>query len=153
MKDFEVMSRIAEVTFMVLAHPDVPAKNLPELLAYAKANLESSAVATDGPRQFSGMIAAWINKLAGTKMPTCLTRRCRRASRMCSPGAWQFLILAVPAAKGHVAAGKLKPLAVSSLKRLPEYPDVQAMAETIPGLRFRRLVRAGGADRRPAGDS
>ena len=38
MKDFAVISRIAEVTFMVLAHPDVPAKNLPELAAYAKAN-------------------------------------------------------------------------------------------------------------------
>ena len=37
-KDFTVISRIAEVSFMVLAHPDVPAKNLAELFAYAKAN-------------------------------------------------------------------------------------------------------------------
>src|SRR2546430_219588 len=68
MKDFAVISRIAEVTFTVLAHPDVPAKNLPELFAYAKANPDKLAIATDGPRRFSGMIAAWLNKLAGTSI-------------------------------------------------------------------------------------
>src|SRR6478609_6873279 len=49
MKDFTVISRIAEVTFTVLAHPDVPAKNLPELSAYANANPDKLAIATDGP--------------------------------------------------------------------------------------------------------
>src|SRR4029078_1012184 len=68
MKDFTVISRVAEVSFMVLAHPSVPAKNLPELFAYAKANPDKVAVATDGARRFSGMIAAWLNKLAGTKI-------------------------------------------------------------------------------------
>jgi len=38
MKDFTPISSIAEVSFMVLAHPSVPAKSLPELIAYAKAN-------------------------------------------------------------------------------------------------------------------
>ena len=65
-KDFTAISSIAEVSFMVLAHPSVPAKTLPELIAYAKAEPEKLAVATDGARRFSGMIAAWINKLAGT---------------------------------------------------------------------------------------
>src|SRR4029078_11472401 len=67
-KDFTVISRVAEVTFMVLAHPDVPAKNLAELFAYAKDNPEKIAVATDGARRFSGMVAAWLNKLAGTNI-------------------------------------------------------------------------------------
>ena len=40
------------------------------------------------------------------------------------------------AAKGHIAAGKLKPLAVTSLKRLPEYPDVPAVSEMFPGFDF-----------------
>ena len=51
-------------------------------------------------------------------------------------GRIQLVIIAVPAAKGHVAAGKLRPLAVTSLKRLPEYPDVQAVSETFPGFDF-----------------
>ena len=42
-KAFDVVSNIAEVSFMILAHPDVPAKTLPELVAYAKAESRQAA--------------------------------------------------------------------------------------------------------------
>jgi tripartite-type tricarboxylate transporter receptor subunit TctC len=135
-KDFTVISRIAEVTFMVLAHPDVPAKNLPELFAYAKDHPDKIAIATDGARRFSGMIAAWLNKLAGTKMSYVPYTQMTQGIQDVLAGRVQIVIIAVPAAKGHVAAGKLRPLAVTSLKRLPEYPDVQAVSETFPGFDF-----------------
>ena len=120
MKDFAVISRIAEVSFMVLAHPDVPAKNLPELIAYAKANPDKLAVATDGARRFSGMIAAWLNKLAGTQMSYVPYTQMTQGIQDAIAGRVQLVIIAVPTAKGHVAAGKLRPLAVTSLKRLPD---------------------------------
>ena len=135
-KDFTVISRIAEVTFMVLAHPDVPAKNLPELIAYAKANPDKLAVATDGARRFSGMIAAWLNKLAGTNISYVPYTQMTQGVQDALAGRVQLIIIAVPTAKGHVAAGKLRPLAVTSLQRLPEFPDVQAVAETFPGFDF-----------------
>ena len=135
-KDFTVISRIAEVTFMVLAHPDVPAKNLPELIAYAKANPDKLAVATDGARRFSGMIAAWLNKLAGTNISYVPYTQMTQGVQDSLAGRVQLIIIAVPTAKGHVAAGKLRPLAVTSLQRLPEFPDVQAVAETFPGFDF-----------------
>ena len=135
-KDFTVISRVAEVTFMVLAHPDVPAKNLPELFAYAKANPDKIAVATDGARRFSGMVAAWLNKLAGTNISYVPYTQMTQGIQDVLAGRVQLVIIAVPAARGHVAAGKLRALAVTSLKRLPEYPDVQAVAETFPGFDF-----------------
>jgi tripartite-type tricarboxylate transporter receptor subunit TctC len=135
-KDFTVISRIAEVTFMVLAHPDVPAKNLPELIAYAKANPDKLAVATDGARRFSGMIAAWLNKLAGTSIAYVPYTQMTQGVQDALAGRVQLIIIAVPTAKGHVAAGKLRPLAVTSLRRLPEFPDVPAVAETFPGFDF-----------------
>ncbi len=135
-KDFTVISRIAEVSFMVLAHPDVPAKNLAELFAYAKANPDKVAVATDGARRFSGMIAAWLNKLAGTNIPYVPYTQMTQGVQDVLAGRVQLIIIAVPAAKGHVAAGKLRPLAVTSLQRLPEFPGVPAVAETFPGFDF-----------------
>ena len=135
-KDFTVISRIAEVTFMILAHPDVPAKNLNELIAYAKANPDKLAVATDGARRFSGMVAAWLNKLAGTSISYVPYTQMTQGIQDALTGRVQLAIVAVPAAKGHVAAGKLKALAVTSLNRLPEFPDVQAVAETFPGFDF-----------------
>ena len=135
-KDFTVISRIAEVSFMVLAHPDVPAKNLPELLAYAKANPDKLVVATDGARRFSGMVAAWLNKLGGTNISYVPYTQMTQGVQDVITGRVQLIILNVPIAKGHIAAGKLRPLAVTSLTRLPEFPDVPAVAETFAGFDF-----------------
>jgi tripartite-type tricarboxylate transporter receptor subunit TctC len=135
-KDFTVISRIAEVTFMVLAHPDVPARNLPELITYAKANPDKLAVATDGARRFSGMVAAWLNKLAGTNISYVPYTQMTQGIQDVLAGRVQLVIIAVPAARGHIAAGKLRALAVTSLQRLPDFPDVQAVAETFPGFDF-----------------
>jgi tripartite-type tricarboxylate transporter receptor subunit TctC len=121
---------------LVLAHPSVPANNLPELFAYAKANPDKVAVATDGARRFSGMVAAWLNKLAGTNISYVPYTQMTQGIQDVLAGRVQLVIIAVPAAKGHVAAGKLRPLAVTSLKRLPEFPDVAAVAETFPGFDF-----------------
>lgn len=135
-KDFTVISRIAEVSFMVLAHPDVPVKNLPELFAYAKANPDKVSVATDGARRFSGMIAAWLNKLGGTRISYVPYTQMTQGIQDALSGRVQLIIIAVPTAKGHIAADNLRPLAVTSLKRLPEFPDVPAVSETFPGFDF-----------------
>ena len=88
---------VAKGPFIVLAHPSVPAKTLAELFAYDKANPGKLTFATDGPRNFSG-------------------------------------ILAVPSAAPHIASGALRPLAVSSLQRLPNYPDIPSIGDTFPGV-------------------
>jgi tripartite-type tricarboxylate transporter receptor subunit TctC len=131
-----VISRIAEVTFTVLAHPEVPAKTLPELFAYAKANPDKLAIATDGPRRFSGMIAAWLNKLAGTNISYVPYTQMTQGLQDVIAGRVQLMILAFPAAKGQVASGKLRALAVTSPNRMPELPDVPAVAEIFPGFDF-----------------
>jgi tripartite-type tricarboxylate transporter receptor subunit TctC len=136
MKEFAVISNIAEVSFMVLAHPSVPAKSLAELIAYAKANPDKLQIATDGPRRFSGLIAAWINKLAGTSISYVPYVQMTQGIQDVIAGRVQLVILAVPAARGHIAAGKLVPLAVTSAKRLAGFPNVPAVSETFPGFDF-----------------
>ena len=148
MKDFTVISRIAEVTFMVLAHPSVPAKNLPELIAYAKANPDKLQIATDGARRFSGMIAAWLNKLAGTNISYVPYTQMTQGIQDVIAGRVQLVIIAVPAAKGHIAAGKLRPLAVTSAQAAAGISRRAGGRRDLPGLRFRRLVCA--RPRRPA---
>lgn len=136
MTAFDVISNIAQVSFMVLAHPSVPANSLPELIAFAKANPDKLTVATDGARRFSGLIAAWINKLAGTKMSYVPYVQMTQGVQDALAGRVELIILAVPAARGHIAAGSLKPLAVTSAKRLDAYPNVPAVAETFAGFDF-----------------
>jgi tripartite-type tricarboxylate transporter receptor subunit TctC len=49
-------------------------------------------------------------------------------------GRVQLTVLAVPSAAPHIASGALRPLAVTSLKRLSNYPDVPAIGETFAGV-------------------
>lgn len=58
LKDFVPISMVANGVFLVLSHPGVPATTLPELFALAKADPAKLSFATDGPKNFSGMIAA-----------------------------------------------------------------------------------------------
>ena len=136
MKAFDPISSIAEVSFMLLAHPSVPAKTLPELIAYAKANPDKLQIATDGPRRFSGLVAAWINKLAGTSISYVPYVQMTQGIQDVIAGRIPLVILAEPAAKGHVLAGSLNALAVTAAKRLAAFPDVPTVAETFPGFDF-----------------
>src|SRR5262245_42770080 len=135
-KDFEPISSIAEVSFMLVAHPDVPATSLPELIALAKAQPGKLTVATDGARRFSGMIAAWINKLAGTRIDYVPYVQMTQGIQDVLAGRVQLAILGAGTAQGHIAAGALRPLAVTSARRLPDFPAVATVAETFPGFDF-----------------
>jgi tripartite-type tricarboxylate transporter receptor subunit TctC len=82
------------------------------------------------------MIAAWINKLAGTQISYVPYTQMTQGVQDVLTGRVQLLVIAAPAARGHVMAGKLRALVVTSAKRLTDYPDVPAVAETFPGFDF-----------------
>jgi tripartite-type tricarboxylate transporter receptor subunit TctC len=136
MKHFTAISSIAEVSFMLLAHPSVPANTLPELIAYAKSAPDQLAVATDGQRRFSGMIAAWIDKLAGTRMSYVPYLQMTQGVQDALAGRVQLIILNSGQARGHIASGALRPLAVTSAQRLADFAAVPTVAETFPGFDF-----------------
>jgi tripartite-type tricarboxylate transporter receptor subunit TctC len=135
-KDFVPVARVAEIAFAVMAHPSVPAKNLQELFALAKAQPEKYVFATDGQRRFSGMIVAWLNKLAGTNIVQVPYKAQTQGVQDAIAGRVHLIILGVPNARPLIADGRLKPLAVTSLKRVESMPDVPTVAETFPGFDF-----------------
>src|SRR4051794_14300676 len=67
LKDFAPVGKVAEGPFLVLVNKDVPAASLPQLVELAKRSPGQLTFATDGPRNFSGMLAAWIGKLSGAE--------------------------------------------------------------------------------------
>jgi tripartite-type tricarboxylate transporter receptor subunit TctC len=136
MKDFVPVVQVAEVSFMVMANPKVPAKNLTEFIALAKAQPGKFTIATDGLRRFSGMIVSWISKLAGIQILQVPYTAQRQGVQDAIGGNVDLIILAVPAARGHIASGKLRPLAITSLKRAPEFPDVPAVSGLYPDFDF-----------------
>jgi len=135
-KDFVPVGRIAEVAFVILAHPSLPANNLAELVALAKKDPDKLTFATDGERRFSGMIVAWINKLAGTKIVQVPYKKQSEGVRDTITGLVQLVIVAVPGSRQLVATNKLKALAVTSRQRSPAFPDVPTVGETFAGFEF-----------------
>ena len=133
-KDFVAVSMVAKNPFLILANPSVPANNLSELVAYDKANPGKLTFATDGQRNFSGILATWLNKVSGANILQVPYATMPQGVQDTLAGRTQLTILAIPSAAPHVSRGALKPLAVSWTKRLPLYPQVQSISETFPGV-------------------
>ena len=81
MKDFAPISRIGSYTLLLVVNPDVPAKSVAELIAYAKANPGKLTFASGNT---SGIVAGeTLKRWAGSTSCTCRTRACRRRSTTC----------------------------------------------------------------------
>ncbi len=135
-KDFAPVGKVADGPFLLLAHPSVPARTLPELIAYAKANPGKLSIATDGSRNFSGLIAAWINKLAGADIQMVPYTNMPQGVQETLAGRVQLVIIAIPSASGFIKDKALIPIAISTKARAPGYEEIAPIAETFPGFDF-----------------
>jgi tripartite-type tricarboxylate transporter receptor subunit TctC len=135
-KDFTPVALIGRSTFMVLVNPNVPAKTLGDLIALEKGKPGSLSFASDGPRNLSGMLGAWLNKIAGMHMVQVAYANIPQGVQDTLAGRTQVVILSITAAAPLVHGNQLRPLAVSTAKRVPGYEDVPPVADTLPGFDF-----------------
>jgi tripartite-type tricarboxylate transporter receptor subunit TctC len=135
-KDFTPVANIARVPFFIMVNPEVEAKTLPDLIALEKKKPGLLSVATDGQRNFSGMLTSWISKLAGINLTQVPYTAMPSGIQDALAGRVQVAILAVPSAAPHMAQGKLRAVATSSAQRVPGFDQVQPIADTYPGFDF-----------------
>ena len=146
-KDFVPVGKVADGPFLLLANPDVAAKTLPELIVLAKSDPGKLTFATDGPRNFSGMIAAWINKLAGTEIEQVPYARMPQGIQDTIAGRVQLTILDSFGGAIHserfIAAARDQHEATRA--RIREY---SARRRHFSGIRFQRVDGSRSAERR-----
>lgn len=135
-KDFTPVANIARVPFFIMVNPEVEAKTLPELVALEKKKPGALSVATDGQRNFSGMLTAWISKLGGVNLTQVPYTAMPSGIQDALAGRVQVVILAVPSAAPQMQQGKLRAIATSSAQRVPGFDQVQPIADTYPGFDF-----------------
>ncbi len=132
-KDFTPIAELALVTNTMVVHPSVPASNLKEFIAYAKANPDNVAYASAGQGSTNHLSAVLFEKAAGVKMMHIPYRGGAPAVLDTVAGRTQVLFSAGTQTLPHVQSNKLKLLAVTEAQRSPLLPDVPTVAETLPG--------------------
>ena len=129
-KDFESIGTVASLPQILVANPMVPASTVAELVALAKAKPELLAYASVGNGS-PGHLAGELFKLrTGTQMTHIPYRGGGPAVTDVISGQVPLLWVSIPAAAQFAKTGKLKALAVSTLKRSAAFPDVPTVQET-----------------------
>jgi tripartite-type tricarboxylate transporter receptor subunit TctC len=130
-KDFDSVSLIGTVPFVLVVNPEVPAKSLPELIALAKKSpLRYGSAGAGASEHLSGFR---FTQLTGTKMLHVPYKGIAQAIADTISKEVHLTYPVLPAALPHVKSGRVRALGVTSPKRNALLPDVPAIAELVPG--------------------
>jgi tripartite-type tricarboxylate transporter receptor subunit TctC len=128
-KDFVPVALITVATNVIAIHPSVPANNLGEFIAYAKANPGKLSYASQGNGSLSHIGTEMFKLQTKTSMVHIPYRGSGPALQDVLSGQVQVFITTPPSVMGQVQVGKLKGLAVAGKSRHPGLPAVPTTAE------------------------
>jgi tripartite-type tricarboxylate transporter receptor subunit TctC len=125
---------------VVVVAEATPVRTPQELIAYAKANagkLTFSSSGVGNPQQLAGEL---MNMMAGTNVLHVPYRGAAPAVTDVATGAVTMSFTSLAAAQGLMQSGKLRAVAVTSLERMPQLPDVEPLQSGAPGLKGYELL-------------
>lgn len=132
-KSFAPVSLVASTAQILLANPSVPAKGLGEVLALAKASPNKYNYGSAGNGSTTHLAGELLFSMAGVKLTHIPYKGGALALTDTIAGQIQYMFFTVPPALPHIKAGRVRAIAVTSLKRFPGMPDVQAASEVVKG--------------------
>ncbi len=140
-KDFVPVALLTAATNMITAHPSVPANNLREFIAYAKANPGKLNYASQGNGSLAHVGTELFGITTGIDMVHVPYKGSGPAIQDVLGGQVQVFVTTPPSVMGHVQAGKLKAFAVTGKNRHPGVPNVPTVAEAgLPGFELEAWV-------------
>jgi tripartite-type tricarboxylate transporter receptor subunit TctC len=128
-KDLVPVTTVAIFPDVLVAAARVPAKTLPELIAYAKANAGKVNCGSAGNGTTRHLSCELFNTAAGIKAEHVPYKGTGPATTALLGGEIDYIFEALGSASQHIRSGKLKPIAVTSSKRSPSFPDIPTAVE------------------------
>ena len=132
-RDLEPVSGLVLLPLVLVVNPSVPAKTLPEFIAYAKANPGKINFASVGSGAATDVAGELFNMMAGVHMVNVPYRSSYLPDLL--SGQVQSSFTPILQTISFIRAGKLRPLAVTDSVRLKVLPDVPTVAEFVPGYK------------------
>ncbi|MEY3762225.1 MAG: hypothetical protein RL281_830 [Pseudomonadota bacterium] len=133
-KSFTPVGKLVDSAYVLLVNPKVPANNVAEFIALAKASPDKIHYASSGNGSSQHLMGGMFAAMAGVKMKHVPYKGSGGAANDLVAGVVESSFAGVPNAMAQVPAGRLKALAVTTSKRIPQLPDVPTMQEAgVPG--------------------
>jgi tripartite-type tricarboxylate transporter receptor subunit TctC len=136
-RDFAPIVHTGTLYSMIMAIPSVPANSMQEVLALLKSKPESLTLGTYGSINLASMVGRWAKARLGAAFYFIPYKSASQALQAAVAGDVQVVGYALGQAGTLVKAGKMKPLAINSDKRLAAFPNVPTLKETGIDVGFR----------------
>jgi tripartite-type tricarboxylate transporter receptor subunit TctC len=128
-RDFAPVTLLAKVPNVFVIHPDVPAKNFQEFVAYAKANPGKLNYGSAGNASAGHLAMEYLKLVTGMFITHIPYRGTGPQLTDLLAGRTQASSAGMPALGAHIRSGKLRAIAVGTQQRIPAMPDVPTVAE------------------------
>src|SRR3954469_18287998 len=133
MRDIAPVICAARLAYVVVVHPSVPAKTIPEFIAYARANPGKINYGSAGPGTPQNIACELFKMMTGVELVHVPYRGGAPAVTDLVGGHLHVIFCPVSESIEQIKAGKLRPLAVTTAKRLDVLPDVPTVGDFVPG--------------------
>jgi len=140
LKDFIGVTTLARQVGMLVVHPALPVKNGKELIALAKKRPGELVYASAGNGSYVHLSMALMAEMAGIRMVHVPYKGGGPAGTALIAGETQAMLATIGTLFPHIMSKRLRPIGVATDKRVPQFPDVPAIAEFVPGYDFTAWV-------------
>jgi tripartite-type tricarboxylate transporter receptor subunit TctC len=148
-RDIAAVACFNRVPNVMTVNKDVPSKNVAEFIEYVKANPGKVNMASSGNGTSVHLSGEMFMAMTGTKMQHVPYRGAAPAITDMLGGQVQVIFDNMPSIIQHIRAGSLRALGVTTARRSAQLPDVQAIAETVPGYEASALFGIGAPKNTP----
>ena len=148
-RDIQPVASILRVPVVMMVNPSVPAKTLPEFIAYAKANPGKINMSSPGIGSVNHVAGELFKMMAGVDLVHVPYRGSQFPDLL--GGQVQVTFNPMPASLDFIRSGKLRALAVTTARRQEVLPDVPAVSELVPGYEAAAWFGIGAPKDTPAG--
>lgn len=128
--DFAPISLLGREPSVLVVHPSLPVKSVQELITYAKERPGQVDYASSGNGSGQHLFAAMFSTMAGIKLSHIPYKGSGQATTDLVGGQVKVSIPGIAGMMAHIKSGKLRPLAVTGIKRSPQLPDVPTLDES-----------------------